>query len=341
MTAPAALNAVSVDEANGVIRVAYASADAVPAGELLSTMLFSYSGDTVSASLLLNTQERGEQLGLTEDMRTFQVMVVPDYESDNGSTPSGNGNFGGKTDDTLDDDGLRILPCENGHSGMVAVQITDGGRKLIRKSVYDSDTRTVRFAWDGSGEVVIEDNSKSFRDTANHWAKDAINFAAGHELFNGVGDGAFAPDSGMTRAMLVTVLHRLEGEPASGRGGSFRDVVSGAWYADAVYWAANCGIVDGYGDVRFGTEDNITREQLAVILYRYAQYLGLDISSAVTLDQFSDSGDVSSWARTALEWAVANGVITGKPGSLLDPAGEVNRAEVAVVLQRMVSLMLR
>ena len=152
----------------------------------------------------------------------------------------------------------------------------------------------------------------------------------------GVSDTAFSPNSTLTRSMLVTILHRLEGTPAAS-GNSFADVASGTWYTDAVSWAAANGIVTGYSDTQFGPDDSITREQLAAILYRYAAYKGMDTSATADLANFPDSGSVSTWAGDSVKWAVSFGLISGKDDGRLDPLGTATRAEVATILMRFLS----
>jgi hypothetical protein len=136
--------------------------------------------------------------------------------------------------------------------------------------------------------------------------------------------------------MFVTILHRAEGLPPPGAEGAFRDVAAGLWYTDAVSWAAESGVAQGYGDT-FGVDDEITREQLAVMLYRRARrenpLEGSDTPEA-DLGAFADSGDVSEWARGAMAWAIAEGVITGRSPAELAPKGTATRAEAAAVLRR-------
>jgi hypothetical protein len=154
-------------------------------------------------------------------------------------------------------------------------------------------------------------------------------------LFNGVSETDFAPNAPMTRAMFATVLVRYAKGTAAGSA-SFGDVPAGQWYTDGVLWAAESGIVSGIGGGLFDPNGNITREQLAVMLYNYAKFAGLDVDDLADLEAFGDGADISGWAADALKWAVASGLITGKPGDLLDPQGSATRAEVATILQRFI-----
>ena len=154
-------------------------------------------------------------------------------------------------------------------------------------------------------------------------------------LFSGTDSSTFSPDASMTRAMLVTVLYRLEGQPAVTGSSSFADVKSGVYYERAVIWAAANGIVTGTGSAAFSPDAKVTREQLAAILYRYAQYRKLDTSANAKLDSFADAGDVSAYAGAALGWAVAEGLVNGASGRLM-PKGNATRAQVAAIFHRFV-----
>lgn len=168
---------------------------------------------------------------------------------------------------------------------------------------------------------------------ASAWYYDAVEFVYERGMMAGTGNNQFSPNVTTTRAMIVTILHRLENQPAAGSS-SFTDVPAGQWYTDAVTWAAANGIVGGYGDGRFGPNDTITREQMAVILYRYAQFKGYDVSNTGNLSRYTDAGQVSTWARTAMGWANAQGLITGNTATTLNPTGSATRAEVATILMR-------
>ena len=166
------------------------------------------------------------------------------------------------------------------------------------------------------------------------WYYDAVQFAVLKGLFEGTGGDTFSPGAPMTRAMLVTVLYRLAGEPDVTGTNAFPDVENGQWYTNAVLWANQHGIVTGYDNGNFGTNDNITREQIAAILYRYAQYMGYDVSASGDLAVYADAGTVSGWAGAAMRWANAASFITGRTAATLVPAGTASRAEVAMILMR-------
>ncbi len=168
----------------------------------------------------------------------------------------------------------------------------------------------------------------------DEWYVGAVEYAVQNGLMNGVGDGKFAPEGSMTRAMLVTVLWRYEGAPETGKN-PFTDVPNGQWYTDAVAWAAANGIVGGVGNNKFDPEGKITREQMATILYRYAEKKGIDTGKRGDLSAFPDGGKVASWAKNAVQWAVAEKIINGSDGKLL-PQGDATRAQVATILMRFI-----
>ena len=169
----------------------------------------------------------------------------------------------------------------------------------------------------------------------NIWFASGVQFATEQGLFTGVSANEFAPYDPMTRAMLVTVLHRLDGADASGTN-SFTDVLNGKWYTNAIAWASANGIVEGLSGNRFAPNSPIAREQLAAILFRYAKACGYDVSARAELTAYADAAQVSAWADDAMRWAVAAGLISGRSGAQLAPKGEATRAEVAVILMNFV-----
>lgn len=177
-----------------------------------------------------------------------------------------------------------------------------------------------------------------FRDvTESDWFYDDVRFANQNGLFNGVEKDLFAPEEPMTRGMLVTVLWRLDGETAPKTATTFTDVDANAYYADAVAWAAESGVVNGIGGNKFDPEGNVTREQIAAILFRYAAFKGVDTAARADLTAFPDAEKTSAYARDALSWAVAAELVKGtKEGSTiyLDPQGSATRAQVAAILSR-------
>ena len=170
--------------------------------------------------------------------------------------------------------------------------------------------------------------------TEGDWFYDAVRYAYEHGLMDGVGDNLFAPNSDTTRAQLVTILYRLEGQPAPSGDSGFSDVAAGTWYTDAVAWAAENGIVNGVSETEFAPGKDITREQLATILFRYAEAKGYDVSARVDLSAYPDANQIQSYAAESVAWAVAEGLIQGFEDNTLRPAGNATRAQIATILMR-------
>ena len=169
--------------------------------------------------------------------------------------------------------------------------------------------------------------------SAADWFYEAVGYVYAKGMMRGLSENTFAPYATTDRAMIVTILHRLEGSPAA-LPAAFTDVSEGQYYAVPVAWASSAGIVEGYEDATFRPEAPITREQLAAILYRYARYKDLDVSVMGDLGRFPDASSVSLYASDAMSWAVGSGLIAGLDGAL-QPGGAAGRAQVAVILQRL------
>ena len=190
--------------------------------------------------------------------------------------------------------------------------------------------------------IVIDNHNHGvvtlpFTDVADSdWFYDPVCYVYSQGLMTGTSENTFEPNTPLSRAMLVAVLHRLEGSPQAS-GGDFSDVADGDWYARAVNWAASVGVVNGFDDGNFSPNTAITREQLAAILRNYAAYKGLDVSARATLDTYNDATAISSWANDVMSWAVAEGLLTGVTNDQLQPQGNATRAQVAAILQRFLS----
>ena len=213
------------------------------------------------------------------------------------------------------------VPVENATPGTVLILVkADGGEALVKTTALTENG--VAVVLEGSATLKVADNTKSFADTAavQGWAGDAIAFVTARELFGGVGGDRFAPVENMNRAMLVTVLARLDGQDTDG---------GETWYAKSVAWSVEQGISDGTN-----MEDAVSREQLVTLLYRYA---GSPALAEAELNGYTDADQVSGWARSAMQWAVEQGVLTGKSGKLLDPAATATRAEVSAILMRFIN----
>ncbi len=173
-----------------------------------------------------------------------------------------------------------------------------------------------------------------FTDIAGHWGAEAIQYVCGAGLMNGIGGSLFDPDGTLTRGMMATILHRMAGSPEADGKSRFSDVAEGSWYSDAVAWAAASGIVKGFEDGSFRPEQKVTREEIAVMLRRYADHWQLDTGKTADLSTFRDAGTVSDWAKVDLAWANAEGLITGKANGILEPGGDATRAEAATIIMR-------
>lgn len=236
---------------------------------------------------------------------------------------------GSKTVDNIPGGVTLAVPVPDTTPGTVAMLVHENGtREVVRKSVAGNESVTIPL--DGSAKLEIMDNSKQFSDVPpDSWATNAIAFVSAHELFNGTGSGKFSPNLPMSRGMLAVVLHNLENNPHQVITDTFSDVSNDTWYAEGIAWAAAQRIVSGYEGGRFGPNDNITREQLATILWRYS---GSPMATNKEL-HFNDADKISSYALEAVYWAVENGIINGYGNGQLGPQGLATRAQVAQMLK--------
>lgn len=181
----------------------------------------------------------------------------------------------------------------------------------------------------------LDELSIPFRDVSQgSWYFNAVLYAYQQHLFNGTSNTTFAPNEAMSRGMLAAVLYRLEGSPAVSGVTSFSDVKAGSWYENGVLWAEENGIVNGVGANEFSPSSDLTREQIATMLYRYSQYKGYDLTADGSLDGFSDGSRVSRFAVTAMKWAVGHGYLNGVTADTLCPGESATRAQLAAVLMR-------
>ncbi len=170
----------------------------------------------------------------------------------------------------------------------------------------------------------------------NDWFFDAVQYTNENGIFSGITSSNFEPNTPVTRAMMVAVLYRAEGSPTADTNSKFADVSPEAYYAQAVVWAEENNIVYGFSDTVFAPEQNITREQIAAIMERYADYKGQTTDEAGDLTQFADSDEISWWAVENVRWAVGRGIISGKGNNILDPLGNATRAEIASIIMRFI-----
>ena len=183
--------------------------------------------------------------------------------------------------------------------------------------------------------------TSQFTDVSqNAWYSEAVTFVVNEGIMRGTGDTTFSPNGTMSRAMVATILYRLADEPAISFAPVFTDVPAGRWYSNAVIWASHNQIVHGVGGGRFAPDDNVTREQLATLLFRFAVFFDMDtdVPMSYNLLQFDDRMQISSWAGESMLWAVYHGLITGTSNTTLTPNGTANRAQCAVILYRFLQL---
>lgn len=265
------------------------------------------------------------------------------YEPGSGSgTSSGNGGgivsekpsasvngSGGKVE-VADDGTVTITP----DAGYQIAEITVNGEEVE----IPADGKLTGL--DANDKVVVTFEkapvSMPFIDVANGaWYADAVKYVYENDIMNGTDDNSFSPEMTTTRGMIVTMLHRLENEPAA-TASDFDDIAADAWYADAVAWAAENGVVNGISQTSFGPDSPITREQMAAILYRYAQLKGYDVSVGedTNIQSYADADQISEYAIPAMQWACGSGLITGNTATTLNPKGNATRAEVAAILMR-------
>ena len=233
----------------------------------------------------------------------------------------------------------------------------DEGYQVDKVTVRDKDGNDIKVTDNGDGtysfvmpagsvsvsvsftEKQHECPASKFGDVdLDAWYHQYLDYVLDKGIMEGVGGGRFAPQAATTRAMIVTMLHRLEGTPESGIEMPFDDVEEGLWYSEAVKWAAENGIVEGYGDGRFRPTDQITREQFVTIMHRYAQFKGIDVSIGedTNILSYDDALDISDWAVSAMQWGVGSGLIEGRSYSLLVPQGSATRAEAATIFERFI-----
>ena len=232
---------------------------------------------------------------------------------------------------------VRAAVAVNAADDLTAWSLADDGSISAVGGAYDAGQQT--YAFDVVNGVTAIARFPFTDVVAGTWYYGAAAYAYNNGLFAGMTPTTFAPNATMTRAMLVSVLWRLAGEPAPKAPNTFVDVPDGAWYTDAVTWAAENGVVSGIGGSRFDPSGFVTREQTAEILYNYAHSKGYDVSARADLTAFPDAASVSGWAEEALSWANAAGLINGtvRDGqTILDPQGSASRAQVAMILMNYV-----
>ena len=278
------------------------------------------------------------------------VTLTAEWDYNGSSSSSGSTRYTVSVEDT-DNGSVEVSPTRASKGSTVTVTVKpDEGYELDELTVTDKNGDSVKLTDKGDGKYTFKMPASKvtveavftaakveglpFTDvTSGDWFYDAVAYVYDKGMMEGTTDTTFAPTMNLTRSMIAQVLYNLEERPEAPGAAGFPDVAAGAWYADAVNWAAARGIVKGYDTGAFGPEDSVTREQLAAILYRYAQAKGYDTTQGgMAVREFSDSASISDWAQTAMSWAVNAQVLSGKGNGVLDPQGTATRAEVAQML---------
>lgn len=335
-------DAVSAVPANGTIEITGGTSPYTGTANKTFTVK-----NSTSADITVNGQP-------IEPTKSYTFKYTHSSGGSSGGSSSGKTTYK-VTTSAVNNGGVNASPSSAEKGATITITLSpDKGYKLDKLTVTDGSGKTVStvkksdtvytFTMPASAVKVgvsyvkaTETPSKTkFNDvSANDWFASAVDYVTGKGMMNGTADNTFSPKANTTRGMVVTVLYRLENQPSTSAA-SFTDVASGAYYANAVAWANANGIVSGYGSGKFGPNDKVTREQLAAILYRYAQYKKYDVSVGedTNILSYDDAQSISSYAIPAIQWACGAGVVTGKSGSKLDPKGNATRAEVAAMLMR-------
>ncbi|MEK3757000.1 choice-of-anchor I family protein [Paenibacillus sp. FSL P4-0338] len=219
-------------------------------------------------------------------------------------------------------------------NGLAAYYIDNNGVAIPVTSRYNTAAKTVEFKTSHFSKFAVGYYSAGFSDIVNHWAKDSIDFAAARGWFTGLSNHKFAPDQTLTRGMIATVLGKMAGAEPSGAA-SFTDVAGNKYYSPYIAWAAANGIVQGTGNKRFAPDQAVSREELAVLIRNYLNYMKLKPEQTAGAVKFTDDKSISSWAASAVTDIQSFGFISGKPGNQFDPKGTATRAEVTAVLKRL------
>lgn len=287
-------------------------------------------------------QQTGERYTYDKALTSDATITVTFTETSGGSSGSSGGgsSSANKPSVSVSGAGGKVTVSSNGtvtitpDKGYQIAKITVNGKEVAIPAdgkltgLTKDDKVVVTF------EKITDGSSTLFADVADDaWYADAVRYVFEKGMMNGTSSTTFSPNETTTRAMIVTMLHRLENEPTASAAG-FTDVASNTYYANAVAWAAANGVVTGVSETSFAPNDAITREQLAAILYRYAELKGYNVSASGSLSGYTDASQISSYATTAMQWANSTGLITGKTSTTLSPKGNATRAEVATILMR-------
>lgn len=319
----------------------------------VARLTYRYTGSasrtvTLTSSKIVTVDEDSKTTEGDTSSEPFTVTIsrAGTTPSEGGNTSGGGAGGGGgvsggttvSADQTAADAVIKLINAigtvsENSGSAISAARsgydaLTDTQKKLVTNYNKLTQAEQVFSSLPSVGDKL------PFTDMNGHWAYDAVSYAYKNSLMNGVNASRFAPDSTLNRAMMVTMLYRMTGSPAVSGNSVFSDVPSGKWYSDAVQWASVNGVVNGVGKDRFAPDTQITREQMASMMMRYAQFKQYSTGKSADLSAFNDAGSISSWALESMKWANAAGLINGRTASTIAPQDTATRAEAATILMR-------
>ena len=268
-----------------------------------------------------------------KNLNTNTVLDVDAGKANNGSNVqaySSNGSYAQKWIIEKNEDGYVIYSALN---PIYCLDVSGGNATNESNVQLYISNKTDAQKW----QFTTPDFYESFLDvTLQNWFHDSVKYVYENSLMTGLNETTFGPYENLARAQFAVILHRMNGQPSIEYTNKFPDVVAGQWYTDAILWANDIGVVTGYSNTGlFGTGDQINREQMAVMMYRYAQYKGYDTSASADFSKFNDAVYVNDFAKDAMSWAVGTGIITGKDNETrLDPLGSATRAECATIIMR-------
>ena len=331
LTSAAGLTAVNAGE--GEITFAYATTTPVKAGDTLATLRFGYVGDYADTDITVETTQRNTELDLSETVTVEVVYEVGDhdYQLVESLAP------------ICTEAGYEVWTCTKcGDSYRVELEAIGHSTELVnaKEATCTEDGYTGDLVCTVCGETLEQGEvipaycpSEAFSDLdTTQWYHEGVDFVLENGLMVGMSDTEFAPNGNVTRAQLVTILYRLEGQPSiEGLENPFEDVTEKDWFYDAVVWAASEGVVNGTSETTFDPNAAITREQIAAILFRYS---GAEKVEEDHLEAFVDADKISAYAVDAMNWAVANGLIKGLTETTVAPRATATRAQIATILMR-------
>lgn len=342
------INNVTFNSAKPSVWVDNATVEKIKTGSMTNEDVLDTISDKItytnpnggSLNIVVGLNANNTETTIVREESTYQPPYTGKYSYEIFTTVGDNGAIdvdryateGDKVTITVSPDEAYMLDEMTLTSGGKDVEVTDNGDGTYTFTMPSGDVKIeVTFAEDPNWE---EEPAMPFVDVdENDWFYDVVLYAYENGLMTGTSADAFAPNTATTRGMIVSMLARLEGVTSAESAG-FTDVADNDWYATAVNWAASEGIVNGFEDDTFRPNDAITREQMAAILYNYADYKGYDVSARADLSDYADAASISSWAEDVLAWANAEGLINGMTATTIDPQGATTRAQTAAMFER-------